>query len=54
MNKPLVSIHPKLSRGKVWCTICDRMLKVDPEECMKNGWPKCCGYTMSIDAPEER
>ena len=23
-------------------------------ECMRYGWPKCCGHTMTIDSPEER
>jgi hypothetical protein len=21
---------------------------------MRSGWPKCCGYTMTIDSPEEQ
>jgi len=46
--------HPKLSRGRVWCHECGAMLKVNSGECMSSGWPKCCGYTMSLDSPEER
>ena len=46
--------HPKLSRGKVWCIVCGNEKKVDPVACMKRGWPKCCGQTMTIDSPQER
>ena len=46
--------HPKLERGLVWCRTCGRKQKVDSAECLASGWPKCCGYTMTIDAPEER
>lgn len=45
---------PKIQRGKVWCTSCGRVASVNPVECLSNGWPKCCGYTMTIDSPEER
>ena len=46
--------HPKLRRGKVWCRTCGREQDVDSKACFKHGWPKCCGYTMTIDSPEER
>lgn len=46
--------HPKLTRGKVWCKTCSREANVDPTSCFKYGWPKCCGYTMTIDSPSER
>jgi hypothetical protein len=46
--------HPKLKRNKVWCRICGREEDVDSARCMKEGWPKCCGETMTIDSPEER
>jgi hypothetical protein len=29
-------------------------MKVNSSTCMAGGWPKCCGYTMTIDSPEER
>lgn len=47
-------LHPKLSRGQVWCQRCYRTQKVDGSKAMLFGWPKCCGYTMTIDSPEER
>lgn len=45
---------PSLKRGLVWCTICGRCIKVNSGGCLSKGWPKCCGYTMTIDSPEER
>jgi hypothetical protein len=44
----------KLKRGLVWCTVCGRCQKVDSVECFRRGWPECCGFTMTIDSPEER
>jgi hypothetical protein len=46
--------HPKLKRGKVWCITCGREMNVDPEFCVRHGWPKCCGQTMTIDSPGDR
>lgn len=46
--------HPKLARGQVWCRTCGRTERVDSAECMRSGWPKCCGSTMTVDAPAER
>lgn len=45
---------PQLKRGKVWCTVCGKVEKVNSSECLREGWPKCCGYTMTLDSPEER
>ena len=45
---------PRLARGIVWCTTCGDYLYVDSAQCLGEGWPKCCGATMTIDSPEER
>lgn len=45
---------PALARGLVWCTVCGRSQKVIAADCLQAGWPKCHGYTMTIDSPEER
>lgn len=46
---------PQIKRGIVWCTKCGREQRVNPGEAMfGGGWPKCCGFTMTIDSPEER
>jgi hypothetical protein len=37
----------------VWCRTCRATQTVDAMRCMfVEGWPKCCGYTMTIDPPE--
>lgn len=50
----ITASHPSLLRGRVWCTRCGRSQAVDSAECLRKGWPRCCGATMSIDSPEER
>lgn len=46
--------HPKMVRGQVWCRTCGATQRVDSAHAMRHGWPKCCTYTMTIDAPDER
>lgn len=53
-HRSLDELHPKLSRGQVWCKSCGQTMKVNSGDCMAHGWPKCCGETMTIDSPEER
>jgi hypothetical protein len=45
---------PKIARGKVWCVRCRRMQLVDGAQCLRSGWPLCCGQTMTIDSPQWR
>jgi hypothetical protein len=45
--------HPKLKRGQVWCRRCGFSQRVASAESLRSGWPKHCGYTMTIDPPEE-
>jgi len=54
IHDKLSKCHPSLSRGMVWCRTCGKSKKVDSAECFRSGWPECCGYTMTIDSPEER
>lgn len=49
-----VETSPQLKRGQVWCRKCGATQKVDSIVALSKGWPKCCGYTMTIDAPEDR
>lgn len=42
---------PKIKRGLVRCLECGRVRKVDGADCLRHGWPECCGYTMTIDMP---
>ena len=48
-----VNLNDKLKRGQVWCTVCGRTENVDSVICIAAGWPKCCGYTMSLDEPKK-
>lgn len=43
--------HPSLMRGIVWCGRCRKSRTVDAARCLREGWPKCCNGTMSIEAP---
>lgn len=45
---------PSLARGMVWCRACGRSQRVDSGVALRRGWPKCCGYTMTIDSPAEQ
>ena len=45
--------HPSLTRGQVWCRTCCFTRKVDASVAMRLGWPKHCGYTMTIDSADE-
>lgn len=50
----MVGEVPKLRRGVVWCVTCGNWRRVNAAYCLRNGWPKCCGATMTIDSPAER
>ena len=54
LHERIVSDVPQLSRGRVWCHSCGATMKVNSAECLRSGWPLCCGETMSIDSPDER
>ncbi len=51
IHKKLTDCHPSLQRGQVWCRNCSSTQKVDSANAFQHGWPKCCGYTMTIDHP---
>lgn len=48
----IAASHPSLLSGKVWCGRCGKSRTVDAARCLREGWPKCCGVTVSI-APVE-
>lgn len=54
LHDALAGVHPKLARGRVWCRSCGATTRVNSGYALGHGWPKCCGYTMTIDAPDER
>ena len=54
LYQDLGTCHPKLARGQVWCKSCGKSEKVDSGDCIRRGWLKCCGQTMTLDSPQER
>jgi hypothetical protein len=54
IHEKLGACHPKLARGQVWCTVCGATQMVNAAGALAHGWPLCCGYTMTIDSPDER
>lgn len=54
LHARLAESHEKLRRGQVWCRRCGSTKRVDAEVALRTGWPKCCGNTMTIDAPGEQ
>jgi hypothetical protein len=53
LHDKLASCHPSLQRGQVWCRQCGYTESASSAYAFKHGWPKHCGYTMTIDAPED-
>jgi hypothetical protein len=54
LYETIAKAHPALARGQVWCIACGHTRRVNPSTCLKYGWPKCCGVTMTIDSPDEQ
>ena len=54
LHDKLANCHPKLQRRQVWCRDCGATRRVDSADALRHGWPKCCGYTMTIDSPAEQ
>ena len=52
LHAKIVEDVPQLKRGLVWCRHCGREQKVDSADCLRHGWPKCCGYTMTTEHPD--
>jgi len=54
LHRSVVEDVPQLRRGRVWCKQCGASRRVDAGVCLSQGWPTCCGKTMTIDSPRER
>ena len=52
LHEKLAESHPALQQGRVECETCGAVQRVDSAECLRSGWPRCCGYTMRL-APVE-
>ncbi len=53
LYETIAKSHPSLMRGRVLCAKCGTFRDVDAARCLRDGWPTCCGATMSIDKPKE-
>lgn len=49
MYRDAVARSPQLSRGQVWCHSCGDTKLVNSAECLRTGWPVCCGATMALE-----
>lgn len=54
LHQQIAQSHPKLQRGQVWCRTCGSTQKVNVGQALQEGWPKCHGYTMTLDSPKEQ
>lgn len=48
LHQKIVDSVPALQSGKCHCTNCGNEIAVDAAECLRKGWPKCCGATMYL------
>lgn len=39
--------------NRVKCNTCKKEKQVDSAKCLRSGWPKCCGYTMTLLPPDK-
>lgn len=53
MYDQLAKSHPRIEAGICFCRDCGSWKKVNPSNALRNGWPKCCSYTMTIDPPDK-
>lgn len=54
LHDRLAASHPALERGMVQCQTCGASTKVNSAQCLRAGWPKCCGYTMRLLGADEQ
>jgi hypothetical protein len=47
-----IASEVKLIGRRVWCRLCGHTQLV--ENGLRDGWPKCCGQTMTIDPPHQQ
>ncbi len=48
MNDDALAAYIDDGQSHVRCERCRAVLRVDFSRCMRTGWPKCCGYTMTL------
>lgn len=37
-----------IKRCRCRCGVCKREIQVNGSECLRQGWPECCGRTMTL------
>lgn len=52
LYETIAQSHPSLLNGKVICSRCAKTRMVDAAKCLRDGWPKCCGTTVKLQATE--
>ena len=50
-------LHDAIARdvpelNHVYCTVCGHEMDVEGGDCLRHGWPKCCGKTMHCGRPQ--
>lgn len=48
LYETIAASHPSLLNGKVICSRCAKTRVVEAARCLRDGWPKCCGATVSL------
>ncbi len=48
LHQSIVDDVPELKAGRVYCRVCKHKEQVNSAECLRLGWPKCCGQTMML------
>lgn len=50
-REPFASMYSDMAKvlgNAVQCRICGQVATVDSADCLRHGWPKCHGQTMSL------
>lgn len=50
----IVNDVPQPKAGIVHCHECGNSIRVNAAYCLRSGWPKCHGQTMSLDPAKEK
>ena len=48
LHEKIAADVPAIAKGHVRCEDCGHEEHVNGAECLRAGWPKCCGYTMTL------
>ena len=54
-DEPFQAMYSDMAKGMprfCICRSCGSRVEVDPSECLRHGWPLCCGKTMYLGTPQ--